>query len=86
MKLTEIIRKLFGKKNPETVTDILNRMDSREHIETIGNRTFARLWLVKDIDNNFKTVKDGFKTKADAKAYCETVSFNWYLMPYEIEI
>ena len=86
MTLKGIIAKLFHSKRNLTVADLLTMADSTVSKRTIAGRTFVTLWMVSDIDNGFKTVKDGFKTKSEAKAFCETVSFNWYLTPYEIEM
>ena len=86
MTIIETIRKIFGKKHVESISEILDKMDNTATVQTFGNRSYARLWAIADIDNSFKVVRDGFTTKAEAKAYCETVSINWYLYPYEIEI
>ena len=86
MTIIEGIRKLFGKKHNESITETLTKMDNTETVQTIGGKKYARLWAVADSDNGFKVVRDGFTTKAQAKAYCDTVEFNWYLFPYDKEI
>lgn len=86
MTILEALKKLFGKRK-KSVTEILADMDKRQSFSVVGGRTWARLWLIADANNGYKTVKDGFKTKEEAKAFAITAKIeNPYFIPYEVEI
>ena len=86
MTLRNIIKKLFGKRE-KSIAEILSDMDKRQSFSVVGGRTWARLWLVADTNNGYKTIKDGFKTKEEAKAFAITAKVeNPYFIPYEVEI
>ena len=82
MKLTATIKRLFKKEKKElSIPEILDKADNTVLIEKHGNREFICYFSVVDINNNFKTVKDGFKTKAEAKAFALERS-NMYINSY----
>ena len=83
MKLFEALKTLFKGKKALSVSDLLNEMDKRQSYSYVNGKMFIRLWAVADTDKGFKVIADGFTCKADAKAYCDNCSFNWYLFPYE---
>ena len=82
MKLTEMLKKLFHKNNKElTITDILNMEDNAIITEKHGKDTLIKLYAVVSISNGYKTVKDGFKTKAEAKAFVGC-NYDLFINPY----
>lgn len=85
MKLFADLKKLFKGKKNLSVADIMESMDKQAHYTFVNGKYYARLWAVADIDKGFARVADGFTCKADAKAFCLSCSFNWYLFPYETE-
>ena len=86
MTIMKAIKKLFGKRE-KTIGEILTQMDKRQSFSVVGNRTWARLWLVADANNGYKTIKDGFKTKEEAKTFATVAKIeNPYFIPYEVEI
>lgn len=86
MNLKSLIKKLFRKDKRTTIGDVLDHDYTDVHVTTVGGRTFKRLWAVHDMDNGYAIVADGFETKGQARTYCETVDFNWYMNPYTVEI
>ena len=73
MTILEALKKLFGKRK-KSVTEILADMDKRQSFSVVGGRTWARLWLIADANNGYKTVKDGFKTKEEAMEEATNIS------------
>ena len=68
---------------------VYKAMEARQHriiIEEIDGRRFQTFWRVTDRDNGFVTVADGFKTKAEAIAYANSTTVNWFVYMYEKEI
>lgn len=84
MKLSNLLNTLFKGKG-KTVSDLINESDKQHHYTYVNGTYYARLWAVADADKGFSRIADGFTCKADAKAYCLTCSFNWYLFPYEVK-
>ena len=86
MTIMKALKKLFGRRE-KSITEILTQMDRRQSFSVVGGRTWARLWLVADANNGYKTIKDGFKTKEEAKEFATTAKVaNPYYIPYEVEI
>ena len=65
-----------------SVAEMMDKADKKVWKDKHGKRKFICKYAVVNMDDGFKTVADGFKTKADAKAYCETCNFNWFINPY----
>lgn len=87
MKLTAIIRKLFKRNKELSISEMMERSDSKPWIYTVSGHTFHVMYSVSDMDNGFKTIKDGFKTKTACKEFCKTLSnVNCYITPYVVEI
>ena len=79
-----LLKRLFHKEL--TVSEELEKADRKVWKEKHGKRKFICLYAVVDVDNGFRTVAEGFKTKADAKAFCENCGFNWFINPYFVEL
>ena len=75
--------KLFGRKHRKelTVGELMDMADRKVNIEKHGGKTYIELYAVVDASNGYKTVKDGFKTKFDAKTFCGT-NYNLFINPY----
>ena len=84
MKLTEMLKKLFRKNNELTVTEILNMEDNAIVTEKHGKDTFIKLYAVVSISNGYKTIKDGIKTKAEAKAIVGC-NYDLFINPYWVK-
>ena len=67
-----------------SVSDIMNLADNEIRKEKHGNHKFVLLYSVVDIENGYKTVADGFKTKADAKAFADG-KYNLFLNSYWVQ-
>ena len=81
MKLTEMLKKLFHKDKELTITEILDREDNAIITEKHGKDTLIKLYAVVSISNGYKTVKDGFKTKAEAKTFVGC-NYDLFINPY----
>lgn len=82
--------KLFKRNATATKTtekspyEIMMEDEKEVAIITIANRTFKVLWAVVD-DRTYKTIKNGFETKGEARRFCEAEPHR-YMYPYQIEI
>lgn len=85
MKLLETIKKLFYRKPEPSIWELVEKHDNEKIIEHIGNRTFQTLYAVVSTDS-FRTIRNGFETKSEAKDFSRSLSDNAYIFPYEIEI
>ena len=83
--------KLFRKPTTETAkTETLAEMLKRGREATlkveVAGKTFVTYWKVCDLNNNYKTVAEGFKSKAECREYCDKLTdVKWYMFPYEVE-
>lgn len=84
MKLTEMLKKLFRKDKELTVTEILNIADNAIETEKHGNENFVKLYAVVSISNGYKTIMDGIKTKAEAKAIVGC-NYDLFINPYWVK-
>jgi len=67
-----------------SVTDILYSADAEVRTEKHGSKKFVLLYAVVDVKNGYKTVADGFKTKAKAKAF-QGENYNYFINSYWVQ-
>ena len=81
----KLVKWLRDRKNRKlSVSELMDKADSTVWIQKHGKQKFICLYAVVDMADGFRTVKDGFKTKADAKAFCGN-NYNLFINPYFVK-